>query len=366
LEEGDYVLRNLPSEKKVFLDEDTGREVWQMTVGDAISHSCYQEVEAFTEDERFVVFSSNRSGRFQLYRAEADSGELSQLSDVDDYGSISFGMAPNGREAFFTAGWRIYGVDVATGEERVVIDLAGKIPKPPNNSAVMALSGRGDRCLVSYRRGDGGSTLSMALLETGEIEELVPWNDHLTHGQFCPGDDRLVTFDPKPDNQNDMDRPMEERVRTLRVDTRTKEVRPLLIPPYGFRATHEYWDYTGDRLYFHRKTVPGGGPTAICSVNRSGEDMQEHFASDRKFGHSSIDRAGKFIISDVQADTHRNEMYRLDLTDGSMELLCWPDTSPIQDQTIHVHPSISAKGSYVDFTSDRCGSSDLYIFPLKQ
>ncbi|HCR18060.1 MAG TPA: hypothetical protein DIU35_11305 [Candidatus Latescibacteria bacterium] len=360
------MLKKLPSEKKVYIDEETGREVWQMTGGEAVSHSCYQEVEAFTDDERFVVFSSNRRGTFQLFRAELDGGELAQLSDVKDYGSISFGMARNGCEAFYTAGWQIYGVDVATGEDRVVVDLKGKIPNSPNNSAAIALSANGDRCLVSFRRGDGSSTLSMVTIETGDLEELVPWNDHLTHGQFCPGNDRLVTFDPKPDNQNDMDRPMEERVRTLKVDTETKEVTPILIPPYGFRATHEYWDYRGDRLFFHRKTVPVGGPTAICSVNRDGQDMREHFVSDRKFGHSSIDREGKFIVSDVQADTTKNEMYRLDLDTGEADLLCWPNTSAIQDQTIHVHPSISARGNYVDFTSDRCGTSDLYIHPLNQ
>ncbi len=109
------MLKKLPSEKKVYIDEETDREVWQMTGGEAVSHSCYQDVEAFTDDERFVVFSSNRSGTFQLFRAELDGGELAQLSDVQDYGSISFGMARNGCEAFYTAGWRIYGVDVATG-----------------------------------------------------------------------------------------------------------------------------------------------------------------------------------------------------------------------------------------------------------
>jgi Tol biopolymer transport system component len=176
------VLKKLPIEKKIYFDEETGGEIWKMTDGEAVSHSCYQEVEAFTEDERFVVFSSNRSGNFQLYRAELDGGELAQLSDVQDYGSISFGMARNGCEVFYTAGWRIYGVDVATGEDRVVVDLEGRILNPPNNSAAVALSGNGDRCLVSFRRGDRGSTISMVTIETGELEELVPWNDHLTHG----------------------------------------------------------------------------------------------------------------------------------------------------------------------------------------
>ena len=62
------MLEILQSEKRVFTDDRTGREVWQMTCGGAVSHSCYQEVEAFTEDETFVLFSSNRSGTGGIWR----------------------------------------------------------------------------------------------------------------------------------------------------------------------------------------------------------------------------------------------------------------------------------------------------------
>ncbi len=70
-------------------------------------------------------------------------------------------------------------------------------------------------------------------------------------------------------------------------------------------------------------------------------------------------------MSDVQSE-EENELYRIDLATAEARVLCWPNTSPIQDQTIHAHPSISAQGNYVDFTSDRCGSSDLYVYPLAQ
>jgi hypothetical protein len=63
----------------------TGKTVWQMTQGDAVNCSCYQEVEAFTVDEQYVIFSCNRTGDFQLYRANLETGGLGQLSDVDEY-----------------------------------------------------------------------------------------------------------------------------------------------------------------------------------------------------------------------------------------------------------------------------------------
>ena len=359
------MLKTLPSEKQVLTDAQTGKTVWQMTKGEPKSVSCYQEVEAFTADEKYVIFSSNRTGNFQLYRAELESGDLAQLSDVSDFRSISFGIARNGREVIYTAGWRVFAVDVHTGQDRMVIDFEGKTPSPPSGAPV-ALSGNGDRVVVAYDTGKDTTMLAFGLVETGEFHEIFEWQGKLSHAQICPGDSNLVTFDPGPDTQNDMSLPMEKRARTWILDVEKNEARPFLITPYGFRATHEYWDFSGDRLYFHKKSVPGWVPTTISSINREGGDWQDHYESlDRTLGHSSIDRGNSFIISDVQAKDE-NELWRIDLKTGKGEVLCWPNTSPIQDQTIHVHPSISPPGNFVDFTSDRCGSSDVYVFPLNQ
>jgi len=359
------VLAILPGEKQVLTDDETGKTVWQMTQGDAVNCSCYQEVEAFTADEQYVIFSSNRTGKFQLYRANLESGDLGQLSDVDEYRNISFGLARNGREALYTAGWRVYAVDVHTGEDRVVIDFEGKIPSQPSGAPV-ALSGDGDRVVVAYASGEEKTMLAFGFIETGKVKEVYEWDGKLSHAQICPGDANLVTFDPGPDTQNDMSLPMEERARTWVLDVAKGEARPFLITPYDFRATHEYWDFAGERLYFHKKSVPGWTPTTISSINRDGEDWQDHFEhKERKLGHSSIDRNNSFIVADVQS-SEENELWHIDLKTGQGTVLCWPNTSPIQDQTIHVHPSISPPGNYVDFTSDRCGTSDVFVFPLGQ
>jgi len=358
------VLKILPSEKQVTTDDKTGKTVWQMTQGDAVDCSCYQEVEAFTADEQYVIFSSNRIGNFQLYRANLETGELGQLSDVDEYRPISFGMSRNGCEALYTAGWRVCAVDVHTGEDCVVIDFEGKTPSQPSGSPV-ALSGDGDRVVVAYDTGKETTMLAFGFIESGEFKEIYEWHGKLSHAQICPGDSNLVTFDPGPDTQNDMSLPMEERARTWILDVAKGEARQFLTMPYGFRATHEYWDFAGDRLYFHRKTVPGTVPVMIASINREGEDWQDHYGSNNRcLGHSSIDRTNSFIVSDVQCDGD-NELHLIDLETSKGMVLCWPNTSNIQDQTIHVHPSISQSGNYVDFTSDRCGISDLYVFPLQ-
>jgi Tol biopolymer transport system component len=63
-------------------------------------------------------------------------------------------------------------------------------------------------------------------------------------------------------------------------------------------------------------------------------------------------------------DSGNNELLRVDLKTQNAETLCWPDTVYGGGQANHVHPSISARGNYADFSSARSGSPDLYVFPL--
>ena len=354
------VVATLPPEKRVYRDERTGREVWQMTSGKAPSLTCYMEAEALTEDERYIVFCSNRTGRLEVYRAEVDGGEIAQLSNIPGLrGGSPVAMERNGRDAIYTDGWRIFATDVATGETRIVADLEKSIPNPMSGSP-RSFSGNGDRCVVTYQREDGNYSLGIVFMKTGEFHEVFRWTGRLSHPQLCTGDPNLITFDPLPDTQNDMSLPMEQRARSWIYNAATGQARPFLIAPYGFRATHEYWDYRGDRLYFHRKSAPGWTPTTISSINRAGEDWQDHYESqDRKLGHSSIDRTGKFIVSDVQ-QRGDNELYRIDLKTGTSEILCWPNTSG----DTHVHPSISARGRYAYFGSNRTGVAHAYLCPL--
>ncbi len=168
------IVKMLRSEKTVYQDRKTGNEVWRMTQGNGENLGCYMTVEAITRDERYAVFSSNRTGSFQLYRVELESGELAQLSDVPQYNGHSLGMAPNGREAYYVAGSRIYATDVAAGDTRLVVDFEGKIPGPLA-AFPFAMSRDGDQCLAQYYSEPDSAHLVMALVKTGEFHAVLRW-----------------------------------------------------------------------------------------------------------------------------------------------------------------------------------------------
>ncbi len=102
--------------KKVYNDAMTGREVWQMTSGEYTSHATYMYCQAFTRDEKYIIFSSNRTGSFQLYRMDVESGEAMQVTGLDNYNSLSMKIGTTGREAYVTAGSAAHIFDVETGE----------------------------------------------------------------------------------------------------------------------------------------------------------------------------------------------------------------------------------------------------------
>ncbi len=211
------MLELLPSGKKVFRDERTGKTVWRMTCGSHENVTCYPEVEAFTEDEKYVLFASDREGDFNLYRAELESGEIARLSEAPGFRMLSFCMPAKGKEALYKAGWEIHAVAVETGKDRTVADLRGKLPNPPSPSA-LSVSRNGEKVLTAFDTGRGSTGLAFVSLNDGGCEKIFEWPGKLSHPQIRPGPDRFITFCPAPDTQDDMSLPLEKRARGIRME----------------------------------------------------------------------------------------------------------------------------------------------------
>ena len=62
-------------------DLATGHMVWQITSHDSASEAVYFENQPFTSDDKYVVFGSKRTGDWQIYRADMQTGEILRVSD---------------------------------------------------------------------------------------------------------------------------------------------------------------------------------------------------------------------------------------------------------------------------------------------
>lgn len=351
-------------EWRKYADERTGYEVWQITASDSASQTCYFETQCFTGDERYVVFTSRRSGSWQVYRSDLETGNVSRLTRAAELVPGSLTIHPNGRDAYFVDGWTLSRVGVESGEPEVVVDFRGQLPERPTGSP-LSFTADGRYTVVASRTGEG-TTLTRISLPDGTLETALRWERGLSHPMVNPTDPDLITFVPSPDTQNEMSLSREERARTWAVDARTGEARPFLTAPLGHRATHEIWAPSGGRFYFFQKSVPGWVPVSIASVDREGRDPRVHYTHDEiRLGHGDISEDERWFVSDGQAPDD-NPLVLISLRTGQAEILSWPDASirAGHSKQAHVHPSFSPRGNYVIYTSDRSGRPQVYVVPV--
>lgn len=340
-------------------DSKTGHPIWQITNHDSVSEAFYFEKQAFTDDNRYLVFYSDRSGSRQLHRADLTNGKIIQLTQFGQ--SVSGAeMHPDGRHCLFQADQSLLRVDVPTGRIDTVMSGDGRFPSKPRWAG--SYSADGNMTVVVCTVEDKTEFFQVDLAAK-EIKHILTWVGKISHPQVCPTEPDLVTFVPGPDTQNDMTLPMKERARTWIVDARTGQARQFLTCPYGFRATHETWSADGERFYFYKKTVPGWLPVTICSIDREGNDWQEHYTHDTiRLGHGIASNDQKWFLSDSQ-DPGTNPLTLIDLKTGEDKILCWTDASITQQ---HVHPFLSRSGLFAGFSSDRTGTTQVYVVPIPQ
>ena len=352
-----------PCRRRTFADPRTGREVWQMTDWESNQFTTYMYGQAFSSDERYLAFFSDSGGRKALYRLEIETGAVVMLSGDEGMEGLNLNMHPDGREMYYidASHRRLFAADIYTLERRQVAAL-----DHPDWGELVGLPGfSGDGravCCTMFTTNDRGGVL-VADCAGGRFDEIFRRQESIQHVQFCPCPKRLISFAVHPDYQNKRDRTPAERARCWLLDCETRKAWPFLIMPPGFRATHEYWNRRGTRLYFHKKTVPGWTPNWVCSMDVNGGDFREHLASDtRRLGHSSVSACEHWLVSDSQ-DPGENELTLVNLKTGRSEILCWPNASIKIDR--HVHPSFSPSGSKILYTSDSTGHMQIYIVPLK-
>lgn len=115
-------------EKRIFQDEKTGATIWQMTDYPAIHYNFgYLGTPSFSPDSKTLYFLSDRaSENYDIFSADIDSGEITQLTNSTASGAISpcsQGLSPDGKWLYFTRGSSWISLNLETLEERLLIDF---------------------------------------------------------------------------------------------------------------------------------------------------------------------------------------------------------------------------------------------------
>jgi hypothetical protein len=320
-----------------------------------------------------LFLSSNRKGRFDLYRLEIESGEAVQITGpgglIEESAELrDCNLLPSRNEAFWRDGDSVCAVHADTLEIRCLFRQENRDGQRLTGTPSFTKDGK--RYVIGCQHADGTGGILVADVQGGPPNEIFHWS-HPTGfvgGGFVAPSPRFVvaTGNPWGNFQGDPQAPPDRRACVWRLDVATGEFAPYLVVPPGFRATHSYWGPDA-RLYFHKKSLPTWTPTWICSINLDGAGYREHFGSaDRKLGHSCVSPDARWLITDVQ-QPNENELYRIDLETGRSEVLCWPNSSvpPGNEQHTHVHPVFGYDGRLLAYQSEVTGMCSIYLLPME-
>ena len=382
------VGRTYAPEYREYMDPLTHRRVCQLTDSTAEDYHLYFYNPSVTPDGKYLVFLSERTGVGNLFRLELQNGEIVQLTDaqpiraeywpfteaVQGVGSCLPAIANCGQEVFYFEGTDLLAVGIESLKRRQLLSL----PSDRRPSMLQANAGgetlvfatwdedlfmeRSHRAYAGERFPDEHffqettSTMMRVEAETGQAEEVLRkerfWINHV---HVNPQDRDLILFCHEYSELPD---------RMWLLDVATQKCGP--IPGQGAEEwyQHEFWSGDGRRICFHGG-ISGDNTQGFCgwcSPNGEGYTKAYHATSGRAYAHYNVHPDGQTMVTDGEA--RPGCISKVHLRDGKQEfeILCRHDSYTFgDDQRCHPHPSFTPDGRQVIFTSNRTGTSNVYL-----
>jgi oligogalacturonide lyase len=381
------------SEKSIFKDHKTGREIIQLTsLGNNI-HLYFTE-NAFDCVKNEIIFYSDRASNenkapherplTNIFKLDLDSGLITQLTDEKTaVGSIT--KTPDSRIIVYKTGNQIKKLDTVTGEIIVLYEELGQYnlgaPSISANLRYIAFcrnenvnvmdgpnyTGFKDRF---YKVKDG--RITVAYLDGSGWFDAFKDTHQVGHFQFCPDDGTLGTFCHEgPWNL------VTQRIWLL--DFVSREAKPCFRQEEQDSVGHEFWTQDG-YIFFdnrgpgHDGTITSDRTQAVAKEVAVNENTMVPFVglADRKgevvkkiempfyCNHYHANPDNTLLVGDDV-----DELVMIDISGEKATLtpLCQHGTS-WHTQSSHCHPTWSWDGSRILYASDRGGKVNLYLLKL--
>ena len=322
-------------ERKSYVDPVTGVRVWELTKGTNAANNLYFHFSNFTADNRHLIFISNRTGSWQLFRAEVETGRLVQLTDDPQVNaSAACPDHTNARRLYHLRGAEVIALDILDFTSRKV----GEIPQPHMGGFQQpTLSGDGKWLALGKQRDASNWEIGLMSTETGEYRTVLTQGFRIGHVQHSPTDP-LVFYVWETGGYAPQ--------RTWLVNTDGTGNRPFYartaptnwFTPLKEWVTHEAWvKDTGEMTMINDKL-------GVMLVNKNGD---ARLVCEGDLWHAAARPDGKFIV----ADDNKGRLWLIETATGNKRLLA----TGIRDsvRTVHAHPSFDRLGRYVQFHTGR-------------
>lgn len=359
---------------KPFADPVTGKQCLRLTDPNTHCHHPYFYYRCFTPQGRQVLYISHRTGKGQAYLLDLDSGDATQLTDVEGLNEFIISVSRDGRFLFYSENNKLHRMSLDNFDDEIIyrqqppyISHGGKIYAGFNEDDTRALvcqihqedivTGKGWSSFEPQWRKHPRCRLVLVDLITGQeqvVHEEACW---LGHPQIRPGaPDTLMFCHEGPSNL------VNGRIWTIKPDGTA--CSPLVHPkdelddtpnvivshecfmPNGRHVLYtffpEIWGSDGSlRLYdFEEKREIDLGPVSDYSHPSPSPDSCYIAGDEARKEHLDVNRLWLFDI-----ETHKETPVCLH---GSSFA---PRGNSTQDA--HPHPAFTPDGQRILFTSDR-------------
>lgn len=380
------VGRTYAPEWRDYQDPLTNRHVRQLTNSPAEDYHLYFYNPSVTPNGQHLIFISERTGISNLFRLDLETGVIVQLTDaqpvraeywpfttaVQGVGACLPAIGNHGWEVFYFEGNDLFAVEIASLKQRHVLsvpeDRRPSMLQANGDTLVFAtwdeslFMDRSQRAYAGEKFPDEhfyqetASTIMRVEAESGLAEEVLRKEKFwINHVHVNPYNRDLILFCHEYSELPD---------RMWLLDLSNGCCEP--IPGQGADEwyEHEFWSQDGQRICFHGgsltdKTV---GFCGWCSPDGTNYIKAYHNTSGRAYAHYNLHPDEQTMVMDGEARPGCISKVHLRDDCQEFEVLCRHDSYTFgDDQRCHPHPSFTPDGSQVIFTSNRTGSSNVYL-----
>ena len=287
-----------PAEKSKYVDRVTNVEVTQLTDYYTHSHHLYFTENGWYHNQEKLLFLSDRNNATNIYSIEIESGEMTQLTDLERTGYISVCLHPNELKAFFTTDHHIYEIDLETLKERHVYSwdeqlVGGNINCTADGQSIITCvrEDLSKQIVTDLGNGYVGHREMMAAkprsqiiqvdLQTGDGEIVFTEENFITHINTSPKHSHLITFCHEGPWQL-----VDHRIWGLNLLTGEVWKIRERTEPYE-KVGHEYWYQDGETIGYHGFRADGTG--FFGKINYDNSEMEEVEFSFRNWHAQSND-----------------------------------------------------------------------------
>lgn len=365
-----------PSEKKLFKDRISGANVYQLTSYLGHSHHAYFTNNGWWDQNRRLVFCSDRCNATNLCSIEIESGEISRLTDFPVNAKSKPGFSndvnPTRPEIYYTLDNKLYALGLETLEHRILYTppsgfkvhggLVGSDGKYVYSTIQEDLSNRVYANLSASYIGmtetfeaKPDTRIIKINTETGKNEEIHQDYCWIGHVNPSPTKSNLITFCHEGPWYM-----VDHRIWILDVETgEITKIRPRKVE--GEQIGHEYWFTNGEQIGYQVHQPNGGSLFGYVRYDNTGEVEAPCVPLPSPDHIHSNDFS--LIVSDSGSSI---KLYRYNGTGfDPARVLCMHDGGFFHGGH-HPHPRFTEDGKQILYNSNVSGYCNIYLVDLPE